>query len=225
MSNTDKPTELEFSKKYDEDHAYAYFKKHEDGFWRKTSNWREQKIARCALEKLGQPQSVLDLPCGTGRFWSVLAEQKDRKIYACDYSQDMIDTGLKYRPANLTKRVEAFQGSAFEIPVEDNFVDTVMSIRLLHHIGDAADRLKILKEYHRVAKDSVILSLWVDGNLKSWRRKRLEAKRSGRSYQNRFVIPAVTIEAEIKQAGFDIVDKIDFMPLLSMWRFYVLKKH
>lgn len=224
MNSVDKNIELDFSLKYDKVHALSYFTKHENGFWRRLSNRREQAVARKALQLAGNPASVLDVPCGTGRFWGLLAERFDRTIHACDYSQDMINIGREYRPKELVKRIHTFQGSAFDLPVDDEFVDTVFSIRLLHHIGESKDRIAMLKEFHRVAKDSVIFSLWVDGNLKSWRRKRLEARREKRGYQNRFVIPAATIEAEIREAGFELVNKLDFLPGLSMWRFYVLRK-
>ncbi|WP_438969739.1 methyltransferase domain-containing protein [Methylophaga sp.] len=215
---------LEFSHKYDHQHALAYFKKHADGFWRRLSNWREQAVARKALKIAGKPSSVLDLPCGTGRFWGTLSEQSNREIHACDYSEEMLQTGLNYRPEEWVQRIQAFQGSAFSIPVEDNFVENLFCVRLLHHIGDSQDRISILKEFHRVASDSVIVSLWIGGNYKAWKRGRLEAKRTRRDYQNRFVISADTIEAEFSQAGFQIKDHIDFLPGLSMWRFYVLEK-
>ena len=136
----------------------------------------------------------------------------------------MIDIGLKHRDSKTVQRINAFQGSALELPVEDDFVDTVFCIRLIHHIGDKEDRIKLLKELARVSSSSVIISLWVDGNYKSWKRKKLEAKRTKRSYQNRFVIPAAQIEQEMKDAGFLIKYHFDFLPFLSMWRTYVLEK-
>jgi hypothetical protein len=75
-----------------------------------------------------------------------------------------------------------------------------------------------------VCSNSVIISLWVDGNFKAWRRKKLEARRSERSYQNRFIATVADIETEFKEVGFGIKGKFDFIPLYSMWRTYVLKK-
>lgn len=220
----DSAPQLSFSEKYDQTHAKAYFDKHQDGLSRRLSNWRDQSVARKALKLAGNPQSVLDLPCGTGRFWSLLAENPNRKIIACDYSQDMIDIGMRFREPAITQRITAFQSSAFELDLEDEAVDNVFCIRLIHHVGESADRLKLLKELHRVTRDSVIISLWVDGNFKAWRRRKLEAKRSRRGYQNRFVIPRGTIEQEFEQAGFNIKSHIDFLPKYAMWRTYVLEK-
>jgi ubiquinone/menaquinone biosynthesis C-methylase UbiE len=215
---------LEFSEKYDEEHAQAYFKKHNTGLERKLTNFRDHQIGRKALVLAGNPKSVLDMPCGTGRFWDLLAEEPERTIYASDYSNDMINMGLKFRAPEIVRRIETFQASAFNIPVEDNFVETIFCIRLIHHVGKKEERLKLLHELHRVCSNSVIISLWVDGNLKAWRRKKLEAKRGKRSYQNRFIASVSDIEAEFKETGFSIKGKLDFIPFYSMWRTYVLEK-
>ena len=85
----------------------------------------------------------------------------------------------------------------------------------------------MLREFHRVTRDTVIVSLWVDGNFKSWRRKRLEkrrAARGGNENQNRFVVARHTIEAEFAEAGFEIIGAQDFLPGYAMWRVYTLRK-
>lgn len=225
MSDKKTPVpEVEFSAKYDADHARAYFEKHRGGLARRISDWRDHQIARKALIMAGRPGSVLDVPCGTGRFWGLLTEDPERVIHACDYSQDMIDVGLKYRPPHITRRIKTFQGSAFALPVADNFVDNIFCIRLIHHLGKKEDRLRLLTELHRVTASTVIISLWVDGNIKAWRRQKLEAQRVRQSYQNRFVIARETIEQEFRQSGFDLVGYLDFLPRYAMWRTYVLKK-
>lgn len=58
----------------------------------------------------------------------------------------------------------------------------------------------------------------------SLKRKRAELDRPNRDYQNRFLIPAATIEKEFEQAGFRIQEQLDFIPLYAMWRVYVLRK-
>ena len=96
-------------------------------------------------------------------------------------------------------------------------------MRLLHHIGDKQDRLSLFKEFARVASDSVIFSLWVDGNYKAWRRRRLEQRPRRKDYQNRFVIDRATIEAECVDSGLEITGHIDFLKYYAMWRIYVCR--
>ncbi|MCL2636350.1 MAG: SAM-dependent methyltransferase, partial [Betaproteobacteria bacterium] len=71
---------------------------------------------------------------------------------------------------------------------------------------------------------SVIVSLWVDGNIKSWLRGRHEKRRAKHKYQNRLVIPAAAIESEFVQSGFRIEARLDFAKYYHMWRTYVLRK-
>ncbi len=220
----DGPIKLDFSEKYDDQHAQHYLRKHLDGLGRKLSHWRDVQLARKALTLAGDPGLVLDLPCGAGRFWPMLAEKANRAIIGADNSESMVKIAMQSQPADVVKRVQPLHTSAFDIALPDNAVDSIFCMRLLHHIGEAEHRLAIFREFERVSRDSVILSLWVDGNFKAWKRKRSEARRGQEGYQNRFVLPAATVEKEFEQAGFRIQEKLDFIPLYAMWRVYVLRK-
>ena len=214
---------LEFSEKYTPEHAEEYFRKHQAGFWRQLSNRREIVIARKALKMAGTPASVLDLPSGTGRFWEMLCEQPERKITAADNSHNMFEVGMQLRPKDVTRRIETFQCSAFDIPLPDNAVENIFCMRLLHHIGKNEDRLALFREFRRVASQTVCISLWVDGNYKAYKRRRVEATRGDRkAYQNRFVLPRSQVEAEFREAGMEIIGHVDFLKHYSMWRIYVL---
>ena len=225
MSSTIK---LKFSEKYDQQHAAQYLEKHQDGLARHLSHKRDEQLARKALALAGEPGLVLDLPCGAGRFWPLLAEKTNREIIGADYSASMLQVASLAQPEKVVKRVRRLQTSAFDIDLPDNAVDSIFSMRLLHHIGDASHRMALLREFHRVSRDSVIVSLWVDGNFKAWKRKRLQLQREADGgsdgYQNRFVLPAVTVEAEFRKAGFTIQNHLDFIPLYAMWRVYILRK-
>jgi hypothetical protein len=71
-----------------------------------------------------------------------------------------------------------------------------------------------------------VLSLWVDGNYKAWRRRKLENKRrqKGENSDNRFIVARAQFEQECRTAGFAIVGHLDFLPRLFMWRTYVLRR-
>ncbi|UTN75694.1 class I SAM-dependent methyltransferase [Pseudomonas aeruginosa] len=152
------PVDLDFSHKYDREHAEAYLKKHQDGLARKLSHRRDVQLARHALKLAGQPNLVLDLPCGAGRFWPLLAEKDNRVIIGADNSADMLAVACAGQPDGVVKRVRPLQTSAFAIDLPDSSVDNIFCMRLLHHIGEADDRRVLLREFHRVTRDSVILS-------------------------------------------------------------------
>lgn len=216
--------ELQFSEKYDQKQSKAYLEKHQAGFWRMASNQREVTIARKALAIAGNPASILDLPCGAGRFWPMLVSTGAKELIAADYSPNMIDIAVSNQPPEIVSHFRTLQTSAFSIDLPDNAVDSVLCMRLIHHVGESDDRLRLLKELHRVARETVCISLWVDGNYQAYRRKKLEARRKKKSYQNRFVIPAAEIEREFSTTGFRIKGQVNLIKYLSMWRIYVLSK-
>ncbi len=223
-----KPPHYEFSEKYDPEHARRYFEKHNSGFWRTLSNWREVGMARKALAIAGRPKTVLDLPCGTGRFWEMLGEEKGRRIFAADNSRAMIDSGMSLRPPEVVARIEkTFECSAFATGLPDNFVESVFCIRLFHHIEKREDRIRMLQEFSRVSSGTVIVSLWVDGNFRAWRHRLKEEKKArtqGRTVpRDRVLVKRKDFESEIAAAGLELVDHVDFLKHWEKWRAYVLR--
>ena len=213
-----------FQSKYDDRQALSYYEKHHAGIGRRISNWREMAMVRAALKRAGNPASVLDIPCGTGRFWPLLGETTGRKIFASDLNHPMLRTGLQFRGEQIVSRVKGFQSSVFRIPFRDNAVEAIVSIRLLHHFSDRADRLNILKEMARVSSRSVIVTLWVGGNWKARRLVKRNHREPARRSRDRFVVGRGEIESEFKQAGLSVVDCVHFLKFYSMWAAYVLRK-
>lgn len=214
----------ELAKRYDLDRAQQYFRKHRTGPFHRLSAWRELAIARQALALAGDPPVVLDLPCGAGRFWSMLAEKPDRRILAADNSEEMLRVAREMQPKDLVERVESFQCSAFETGLADGSVDSIFCMRLLHHIPESSHRLAMLREFYRVTRDTVCISLWVDGNYKAYRRTKLEARRSPGDHHSRYIAKSQSVESEFLEAGFRIKGHFDFLRFYSMWRIYVLRK-
>lgn len=207
-------------------HVEEFVRQHEPPFGRRLSLWRDAQLARRALRDAGEPGLVLDVPSGQGRFWPVLAEHANRVILAADPSTDMLAFAEAQSSSEVRKRIRTFQSSAFSIGLSANSVDCIFCMRLFHHVGDSDKRGAILNEFHRVTRDTAIVALWVDGNVKSWRRKRQQGRLDVEmsAPPNRFVVCRRDIESEFAHAGFKIVDHHDFLPGYAMWRVYVLRK-
>jgi SAM-dependent methyltransferase len=198
----------------------------EPTFSRRLSLWRDAQLARLALRDAGEPGLVLDVPSGSGRFWPVLAEHANRVILAADPSTEVLALAQAQSPAEVRERIRTFQSSAFSIGLSANAVDCIFCMRLFHHLSDSEKRGAILEEFHRVTRETAIVALWVDGNVKAWRRKRQQERlHPGESApRDRFVVCRGVIESEFAQAGFRVVDHHDFLPGYAMRRVYVLRK-
>ena len=217
----------EFAYKYNYDHALSYYLKHRKDWSHRFSNWREQGMTQKALDYVGKSRTILDLPCGAGRFWPLLTKNRARTIIAADSSIDMLRVASEHCSQTIQSQIELLHTSAYNINLADNSVDTIFCMRLLHHIGDAQKRRRILAEFYRVTRKSVLISLWIDGNFKARRRRNRDQIREDKRpkhLHNRFLFKKEEIEQEFYNAGFSVSKHYDFLRYYSMWRLYVLQK-
>jgi len=216
--------ELEFAKRYDQEHARVCLETRPVGLSRRLSLWRDERRVRRALKVAGEPGLILDVACGAGRFWPVLAEHANRVILATDHSQDMLNHAQTHHPASLLKRVRTFQGSAFGIGLPANAVDCICCMQLFQHIVSGEHRLALLREFHRVSRDTVIVAVRVEGRFKGLQYRLHD------SHTTQLLSPEVRLtdktqlEAEFKEAGFEILSHQDFIPGCAVSRVYVLRK-
>ncbi|MGA8137192.1 MAG: class I SAM-dependent methyltransferase, partial [Pseudomonas gingeri] len=137
----------------------------------------------------------------------------NRVILASDNSQDMLDHARTHHAPGLLKRIKTFQGSAFSIGLSANAVDCIFCLELFRHVPTAEGRLALLGEFHRVSRDTVIVSVNSDSGYRAVQ-PALAAVASHRAQ----------VEAEFRQAGFKVLNQQEFLPGSAMWRVYVLRK-
>ena len=204
--------EHEFAERYDREHAKVCLQTQPQGFVRRLALWREKRLVRRSLKVAGEPGLVLDLACGAGRFWPVLAEHGNRVILASDSSQDMLNHAQTHHPVSLLARIKLFQSSVFSIDISENAVDCIFCMQLFHHVRDGDHRLAILRELHRVSRDSLILSVPI-GSL------------AGRvNDPQRIVVSKAEIEDQFAVAGFSILKQYEVLPGCDMGSIYILRK-
>ncbi|MDH4557294.1 class I SAM-dependent methyltransferase [Pseudomonas sp. BN417] len=189
--------------------------------------WREERMALQALRIAGEPNLMLDL-CGSGRFWPLLTRHPNRLVLAADDPAGQLAQPHSAKPAEMAERICVLPISAGAIDLGENAVDSIFCMGLLQRIETVDRRLSMLREFHRVSRDTLILSLWVDGNYQAWRRKRSERRRApidpaGRQ-RTRCAVSREQIEAEFRSVGFNILSHLDLLPGIAMLRVYVLRK-
>lgn len=206
---------------YPGDRAIAYQHHHSRTLRHRLTSSREQACLARALEHAGRPARVLDLACGTGRFWPVFAANGVVEVIAADASSGMLAQAAENRQSpTIPSRL--LLTTAFSLPLEADAVDFVACMRFYHHLAHADDRLRVLAELARVSSGHVALSLWVDGNYGSFRRSRKSGPATRSGFARRVCRPRAEVEAEFESAGFGIAARYDVWPRISMWRLYLL---
>ncbi len=206
---------------YDTQRASAYHRHHQKNLRTRISTARERQLTGRALDALPVTDTVLDLACGTGRFWPVI-DKRAATIVAVDNSEAMLREAIAHASPNSRRR--AVCGSAFQLPFRDQSFDVVVCMRFLHHLAHSTDRIEALTELRRVARHGAVVSLWTDGSRQARRRllKQDIAALPG-GFGRRICIERTTIERDFAVAGFHTPIGFDFAPGLSMWRIYALR--
>ena len=139
---------------------------------RRFNSKRMQKVNKKELEfardvaSLPNNSSLVDIPCGSGRFIHIFKDID--KVYGFDYNPHMVEEARK---RNDHKNAAFDVGDIKNIPLEDEGVDIVFSMRLLHHVEEPDIRKNILAELKRVAKHWIALSFYRSDSWKYWRKK------------------------------------------------------
>lgn len=104
-------------------------------------------LARAVASQIEDPRSarVLDVGCGNG-FLQRALERHIGSVIGVDYSRPM----LEVNPCATT-----ILGSCTELPFADRSFDVVVAANLLHHVP-APERVRTVREMHRVARSSVV---------------------------------------------------------------------
>ncbi|MGE0624154.1 MAG: class I SAM-dependent methyltransferase [Pseudomonadales bacterium] len=207
--------------RYPTDRAHAYQQHHSRTLRHRLTSSREQACLARALRDAGTPRRVLDLACGTGRFWPVFARSGVAEVIAADASPGMLAEAEANRQGPMIPS-RIVLSSAFALPLDTDEVDFVSCMRFYHHLARPEDRHRVLGELARVCSGHVALSLWVDGNYGSFRRSRKPRPVPRSGFGHRICRQRAEVEAEFASAGFRIVGHYDVWPRISMWRLYLL---
>lgn len=165
---------VEYSAKtsYDYDQAAGYEKLRFSGPLGKYRWRREQNAVGKLVEQIPQGSTVLDCPCGMGRWWPMLLTRAS-SIIAMDVSAGMLERAGE-RPEVTDGRVKLMLGDAENISLDDGSVDFVFSHALTKHLPWPV-QYRVLEEFARVANKGVICSFSVLTPLKYriWRQRNI----------------------------------------------------
>lgn len=156
----------------------------------------ERRLVARLVADLGVGGLVLDVPCGAGRFLPVLADG-GREVVGADVSAEMLALARQAAPGGPGAPVPVM-ADARRLPFADGRFELVFSMRLLHRIREADERVAVLRELARVGRRWVLFSFY---NRRSWRalRERLRGRYSG---ETRGTIAAEAARADLAVERF-----------------------
>jgi len=131
---------------------------------------REQAAVRKLVTALPSGISILDCPCGTGRWWPALSKRAS-EIYAVDLSPGMLEHAAA-RASDWQVPVHLLAGDAESLPLADNSVDYTFSFALMKHLPRPV-QYRVLREFARVSRFGVVCTFGVFGHVsyELWRRR------------------------------------------------------
>jgi len=204
---------------YEGELARRYRAHHHKNMRTRLTTARECQLLRRAWRYAGEPPVVLDLPCGTGRFWHAFEHTSLQRLIGADISVDMLGIARQNVPPGIN--TEIVHTSVFHTGFSDNAFPFTACMRFFHHLAKSEDRRMALSELSRITTDYLVVSLWTDGSIGSWRRAKRSRPAVG-GFGRRICRPREEVEAEFGDLGLRIVDSMSVWPGLSMWRFYLL---
>jgi ubiquinone/menaquinone biosynthesis C-methylase UbiE len=169
---------------------------------------RKRRAVERGLARLGKLESVLDIPCGAGRFTKWLDAALPRYIGA--------DAAFAMLQQTRTKSAAPLVcADLSRLPLRDASVDAVVCIRLLHLIRDAQLRMAFLREMARVARLGIVVDYRHDRALKPlWARARAAL---GLRDHAPNALPHAEILRELDAAGLEFLafEPVRKLPYLS----------
>jgi SAM-dependent methyltransferase len=127
---------------------------------RQKRNARKWAAIRRALAQTSGVRTILDLPCGTGRFTGALARE-GYEIIGSDISLEMLRKAASVTAKEIAEGQKLavrgyLQANAEALPLRGDSLDCVVCIRFMMHV-DPATRVRMLREFARVSRRWVIV--------------------------------------------------------------------
>jgi ubiquinone/menaquinone biosynthesis C-methylase UbiE len=141
--------------------AIEYDKKRNTGFLNRLRWKSEMTTIRKILNGLPPQRHLMDIPCGTGRFFPALFEN-GHTVMGVDISPDMISQIPAEYIATYGDRLKLQTGDATKLAFDANAVDYIFSLRLFNLVTDEI-RLAVLKEFRRVGRQGSVIQIRFSG--------------------------------------------------------------
>jgi len=135
----------------------------------------EKVFALRLLDKVGRNSHVVDIPCGSGRFYEIFSAARELTMIDC--SDNMLTVAAE-RTSGATN-VEFLRADITNLPLPASCAELCFCMRLFHHMKTDEVRVKALSELARISKRYVALSFYNKRCFRYYLRKMLGKKIRG----------------------------------------------
>ena len=174
----------------------------------------EKDFARRSFDLVGADSSIVDAPCGNGRFYDIFSNAK--QLTMIDYAETMLKATEERVGAK--ESVRFMQADIASIDLPDNFADLCFCMRLFHHMKTDEVRLNALKELSRISKKYVALSFYNKDCGRYFWRKTLGKKIRGN------YIACAHFESMAKEVGLELVERFPKKNVVEQQCLVIFKK-
>jgi SAM-dependent methyltransferase len=124
------------------------------------AHWHEEnKIVENLIDNIPELTTVLDVPCGTGRFFEFFS-RKNLAVTGMDLSAEMLAEAARVlNGLDEDAFFDLRRGSATQMPFADSSFDLVVCVRFLRAIVSFGDAKKVIAEVARVSSRWAIFEL------------------------------------------------------------------
>lgn len=181
---------------------------------RRRRHLREERVLLRTLDDarlyslIGPSPTILDIPAGTGRFLPALKAWGARCLSA-DISREMLLEAKKRAEQDEPMLVMC---DAASLPLKDDCVEAVISIRFFFHIPTAV-RITMLREFRRVSRGCIIVEYRRADSLPHLFRVLLHKIGLRHAPQPR--VSMTDIVHELEAAGLRLVGTYSVVPVFS----------
>jgi ubiquinone/menaquinone biosynthesis C-methylase UbiE len=200
--------------------AETYDQKRFNSLSGKLFQWSERRVLERIVQTLPPGSTVMDAPCGTGRL-STLYLSKGFRMLGADISGEMIQVARR-RTERWAGQVDFGRMDFVRLALADRSVDAVFSIRFLPHFPPE-ERVYMLREFSRVSRKRIVISLSISN---PWMRLRRKVKEwLGHDKPVRHPVTMQSMRAELKAAGLKEVRHFWTVPIFSEQIIFVCERN
>jgi ubiquinone/menaquinone biosynthesis C-methylase UbiE len=170
----------------------------------------ERRALERVLSSVTLGSLLVDAPCGTGRLMPLYLS-KGFRVLGVDISREMIHVARR-RTASWKGKANFSRMDFARIPLATDSVDAVFCIRFLPHFPPE-ERIEMLREFSRIARERVVISLSISNGWMRFRRKLKDWLGHEKPVRNPVTIDAM--RRELNLAGLREVKRLWTVPIFS----------